>query len=81
MEQEKMNRELYGKVTAFLKKYSEESGVQIIFKYNVSSDVLFAIDSLDISKTVIKGLNEAYQLEQQTPKPAAKDSVDKAKKK
>lgn len=81
MEQEKMNRELYDKVTAFLKKYSEERGVQIIFKYNVASDVLFASDSLDISKAVIKGLNEAYQLEKQTQKPAAKDSVDKAKKK
>lgn len=81
IEQEKMNRELYDKVTAFLKKYSDEKGVQIIFKYNVASDVLYASDSLDISKEVIKGLNEAYQLEKQTQKPAAKDSVDKAKKK
>ncbi|MBL7850904.1 MAG: OmpH family outer membrane protein [Cyclobacteriaceae bacterium] len=81
IEQEKMNKELYDKVTAYLKKYSQERGVQIIFKYNVASDVLFASDSLDISKEVIKGLNEAYQLEKQSQKPAAKDSVDKAKKK
>jgi len=79
MEQEKMNRELYENVTAYLKKYSQEKGVQIIFKYNVASDVLFASDSLDISKEVIKGLNEAYQVEKQ--KPAAQDSVSKAKKK
>lgn len=81
MEQEKMNRELYDKVTAFLKEYSREKGVQIIFKYNVASDVLYASDSLDISKDVIKGLNEAYQLEKQTQKPAAADSAAKAKKK
>jgi outer membrane protein len=81
LEQEKMNRELYDKVTSFLRKYSAESGVQIIFKYNVASDVLYASDSLDISKEVIKGLNEAYQLEKQTQKPADQDSVSKAKKK
>lgn len=81
MEQEKMNKELYDKVTAYLKNYSREKGVQIIFKYNVASDVLYASDSLDISKEVIKGLNEAYQQEKLTQKPAAKDSVDKAKKK
>ena len=81
IEQEKMNRELYDKVTAFLKQYSQERGVQIIFKYNVASDVLYASDRLHISKEVIKGLNEAYQLEKQTHKPAARDSVDKAKKK
>lgn len=81
MEQEKMNKELYDNVTAFLKKYSRERGLQIIFKYNVASDVLYAGDSLDISKDVIKGLNEAYQVEKQTQKPAAADTVAKPKKK
>ncbi len=81
MEQEKMNKELYDNVTAFLKKYSQERGLQIIFKYNVASDVLYAGDSLDISKDVIKGLNEAYQIEKQTQKPAAADTVAKPKKK
>ncbi|MBL7845822.1 MAG: OmpH family outer membrane protein [Cyclobacteriaceae bacterium] len=72
-DQEKMTKELYNKVTTFLRKYGQEHGVQIVFKYDASSDVLFAGDSLDISKDVVKGLNEAYRLEKQTP--AAKDSV------
>lgn len=79
MEQEKMNRELYDNVTAFLRQYGSQRGIQVVFRYNVSSDVLFASDSLDISKEVIKGLNEAYLLKQQE-KPAAKDTVAAKKK-
>ena len=80
IEQEKMNKELYDRVTAYLKKYSQEHGLQVVLKFNVASDVLYASDSLDISKEVIKGLNEAYALEKQTAKPAAKDSTAKPKK-
>lgn len=80
IEQEKMNRELYDRVTAFLRKYSQENGLQVVLKYNVASDVLYASDSMDISKEVIKGLNLAYAEEKAGVKPAAKDSVAKAKK-
>lgn len=76
-DQEKMTKELYDKVTTFLRKYGQEHGVQIVFKYDASSDVLFAGDSLDISKDVVKGLNEAYRLEKQVP--AAKDTVARKK--
>jgi len=80
IEQEKMNKELYEGVTTYLKKYGDEKGIQIVFKFNVASDVLYASNSLDISAEVIKGLNEAYQLAKQTEKPAAKDSTAKGKK-
>ena len=63
VDQEKMTRELYNKVTSYLRQYGQEHGLQIVFKYDAASDVLFAGDSLDISATVVKGLNEAYRLE------------------
>lgn len=78
VEQEKMTKELYDKVTTYLRKYGNENGLQVVFKYDNTSDVLFAGDSLDISKAVIKGLNEEYKMEKD--KPAAKDSTATKKK-
>ena len=74
-DQEKMTRELYNKVTSFLRKYGQENGLQVVFKYDNTSDVLFAGDSLDISSIVVKGLNESYRLEKANPAP--KDSTKK----
>jgi len=79
-EEAKINQELYGKVTDFLKKYGKERGIQVVLKYDPSSDLLFAGDSLDISKDVVKGLNEAYKQEQAAPKSETKTDTTKAKK-
>jgi len=78
VEQEKMTKELYDKVTTFLRQYCLENGLQVVFKYDNTSDVLYGGDSLDISKEVIKGLNEAYRLEKQ--KATAEDSTARKKK-
>jgi len=76
-DESKMNQELYDKVTNFLKKYGQERGLQLVLKFDPSSDVLFGGDSLDITQDVIKGLNLAYQ---QEDKAAAKtDSAAKKK--
>lgn len=66
-EEGKMTQELYSKVTDYLKKYGKENGIQLVLKYDPSSDLLYAGDSLDISKNVIKGLNEAYKSEGANP--------------
>lgn len=64
-EESKMNQELYKKITDFLKEYGLQKGLQIVFKFDTSSDVLFAGDSLDITEEVIAGLNEAYKKEKE----------------
>jgi outer membrane protein len=69
----KMNRDLYDKITQFLKKYGQEQGLQYVLKFDPSSDLLFAGDSLDISKQVVDGLNAAYK--QEVEKPTKKDSL------
>jgi len=73
----KMNAELYAKVTDYLKKYGNEKGIQIVFKYDPSSDLLYGGDALNITDDVIKGLNEAYKIELTQPK---KDSTAAPKK-
>jgi outer membrane protein len=62
-EEAKLNKELYDRITVFLKKYGSEKGLQIVLKFDPTSDVLFAGESLDISQDVITGLNAAYQAE------------------
>ena len=74
-DQAKMNRELYDKITTYLKKFGQEQGLQVVIKFDPSSDLLFASDSLDISKQVIDGLNAAYQEEIQNPGAVKKDSA------
>ncbi len=79
IDQQNLTKELYDKVTGFLRVYGQANGLQIVFKYDASSDVMFAGDSMDISKEVIKGLNEAYRLEKAAA-PAAKDTTATKKK-
>jgi outer membrane protein len=62
-EEAKLNKELYDRITTFLKKYGQEKGLQVVLKFDPTSDVLYGGESLDITPDVIKGLNEAYQEE------------------
>lgn len=68
-EEAKLNKELYDRVTAFLKKYGSERGLQVVLKYDPTSDVLYGGPGLDITEDVIKGLNENYQIEKSGAKP------------
>jgi outer membrane protein len=57
----RISKELYDKVTAYLSKYGKEKGLQIILKYDPTSDVLYSTEALDVTNDVIKGLNESYK--------------------
>jgi outer membrane protein len=77
-DQAKVQGELYGRITAFLKKYAEGSELQVVMKFDQASDVLFGGPGIDISQDVIKGLNEAYKNEKSNP---VKSDTTKTKKK
>jgi outer membrane protein len=62
-EESKLNKALYDRITAFLKIYGEEKGLQVVLKYDPASDVLYGNNALDITKDVIAGLNTNYQQE------------------
>ncbi len=72
-EQLKVTQDIYARVTEFLKKYGADNGLQVVFKFDQSSDVLFGNSGLDITKPVTDGLNEAYKLELSSP--TKKDST------
>jgi outer membrane protein len=66
-DQNKLSDSLYGRITKFLKKYSEGSGLQVVLKLDQSSDVWYGAAGIDISKDVIKGMNEEYKTEKLNP--------------
>jgi outer membrane protein len=78
-EEAKLNKELYDRITKFLKGYGQEKGLQVVLKYDPTSDVLYGGESLDITQDVIAGLNKMYQ-EEKTGAKAKADSTAKAKK-
>jgi outer membrane protein len=62
-----MNKDLYDRVTGFLRDYGKENNLQLIVKYDQGSDVLFASDAMDITQIVIDGLNASYEKELAAP--------------
>ncbi len=56
------NEKLYEKVSEFLKKFAKEKGYKMVLTYSKgNSAVLFADESLDVTKEVVAGLNDAYK--------------------
>lgn len=78
-EEAKLNKELYDRITGFLKEYGQEKGLQVVLKFDPTSDVLYGGESLDITQDVIKGLNESYQSEKQGPGAKADSTTAKKK--
>jgi outer membrane protein len=68
----RINKELYDKVTAYLNTYAKEKGIQVIIKYDPSSDVLHASSALDVTQDVINGLNAAYKKQDTTDSTSVK---------
>lgn len=58
------NEKLYNKVSEFLKGFSKTKGYKLVLTYSKSNPtVLFADESLDITKEVLVGLNDNYKKE------------------
>lgn len=77
-EESKLNRELYERITSFLKTYSQENGLQVVLKFDPTSDVLYGGEALDITTVVVQGLNDAYKAEKD-PNSASKSDSTAAK--
>lgn len=78
-EEARLNKELYDRITGFLKGYGQEKGLQVVLKFDPTSDVLYGGAGLDITNDVIKGLNDAYQSEKQAPATKADSTAAKKK--
>ena len=77
-EEARLNKELYDRITGFLKGYGRERGLQVVLKFDPTSDMLYGGAGLDITNDVIQGLNSAYDEEKKAP--AAKTDSTATKK-
>lgn len=77
IEEGKLNRELYDRITAFLKQYGADNNLQVVLKYDPTSDVLYGGETLDITQPVIDGLNAAYKNEKGGVKTASDSTKTK----
>ena len=58
------NEKLYNKVSEFLKKHAKIKGYKMVLTYSKANPtVLFADESLDVTKEVVAGLNDEYKKE------------------
>ena len=58
------NEKLYSRITEYLKAHAEENGYKYVLTYSTANpSVLYADPSLEITKEVLKALNEAYAKE------------------
>ena len=61
VEQNKINTQLYDKVSEFLESYGAANNVQLVLTYTRGNpNLLYAHPGLDITKLVVNGLNQAY---------------------
>lgn len=62
-DQSKLNKELYDRITKFLKKFGKDHGLHVVFKFDTTSDILYGEEVLDITQEVVTGLNAEYVIE------------------
>lgn len=60
-EQNELNKQLFDKLTSFLKDYNKEKGFDIVLSTQIGGNVLFAVDGFDITQDVVKRLNDEYK--------------------
>jgi outer membrane protein len=60
-QQQVMNRQMVNEIEKYLKDYTKEHPYHYIFSYAFGQNLLYANDSLDITKDIIVRLNENYK--------------------
>jgi outer membrane protein len=66
--EQEMNEQLSQKITQYLHKYKKQVMYDFVLSYTKGGGILYTNDSLDITPSVIEGLNKDYKLEKETEK-------------
>lgn len=63
-EQSRYSDSLFYRLSAFLKAYNKDKGVHYVLGYQRGGGILYANDSLNITRAVIEGLNKEFKEEE-----------------
>lgn len=61
MEQQKMNAQLFDSVSNYIHAYNTPEVYQIILGHSLTSNMLYGSEKLDITNTILEGLNSRYE--------------------
>ncbi len=67
-EEQVRNRRLINRIMEYLEEYNQDYNYQFIFSNSFGDNVLYANERLDITKSVLAGLNEQYSKEKEKEK-------------
>ena len=71
-EEQTINKNIYNRISSYLKEYNKEKGYNIVLGYAQGSNIWLADDALDITEDIIDGLNAKYMEEEAAEKPNSK---------
>ena len=58
-------KELYDRISDYLKIYGDENGIDMIFNYEPAGQtLLYSLDAFDVTNDVVEALNQKYEAEQ-----------------
>ena len=61
--QSKSSEELYHRLNQFMRKFNKDRNYNYVLGFQKGGGILFANDSLDITKDVVEGLNKEFEAE------------------
>jgi outer membrane protein len=67
-QQNKVNEEMYAKLGTYMKELNKNRNYSFVLGYQKGGGILFANDSLDVTKEIVAGLNKEYEKEQKEKK-------------
>jgi outer membrane protein len=78
-DESKLLNDVYEQVQAFMKEYAKDNGIDLILSHTRGGAMWYATDAIDVTKSVVEGLNKKYNANPAaaTTAPAAADSTAK----
>ena len=77
-DEQKLLNDVYEQVQVYMKEYAKENGIDIILSYTRGGAMWYATDAIDVTQSVIEGLNKKYNANPTAATvPAAADTTAK----
>lgn len=70
-DENKLYNEVYDMIQIYLKEYAQDNDLEMILSYTRGGGVWYADNALDITNSVISGINEDLKKKQSSPAPTA----------